>query len=220
MFGAGFEIAAVVPLVRAALAILCTGVAVKLMDDFLDFRYDAQYGIPSPAVRLGEATLPYAMAALALGAAMNATLALCLFSSAYAIGMVQDLGRPLPSGLLGWQEGLLAVGIGALCLDPFVQLWALVVMAFVQAVDDLFDLKSDAMAGSPNLARRFGVGEVRLAALGLLALAAALRPFDTAAVVVAVACVEAAMWRLAFRSRTSGAVERLRRTAAVYDWEP
>lgn len=200
MFGVGFE-EALIPAVRAGAAILCAGLAVKLMDDFLDLQYDSQAGIPSPAVRLGEATLPYGLILLAVGAAFHPPVALSLFLAAYAIGMVQDLKRSLPSGLTGWQESLLSLGLGALLLGPVIQIWGLAMMVFVQAVDDTIDYHVDQMSGNPNLLRRFGWVEVNGVAFVCLVLAAWLYPIETALTIVAAAVLDTWVWRMAFRAR-------------------
>lgn len=200
MFGGGFE-EALIATVRAGAAIICSGLAVKLMDDFLDLQYDSQAGIPSPAVRLGEATLPYGLILLAIGAAFHAPIALSLFFAAYAIGMVQDLRRPLPSGLTGWQESLLVLGLGALLLGPVNQIWGLAIMVFVQAIDDTIDYHVDQMSGNPNLLRRFGWVEVNGVAFGCFVLAALLYPIETALTIVAVAVLDTWVWRMALRTK-------------------
>ena len=187
--------------VRAGAAILCAGLAVKLMDDFLDLRYDSQTGIPSPAVRLGEATLPYGLVLLAVGAAFHPSVALSLFLAAYSTGMVQDLRRALPSGLTGWQESLVVLGLGALLLGPVRQIWGLAMMVFVQAVDDTIDYHVDQMSGNPNLLRRFGWVEVNGVALACFALAAWLYPIETALTIVAAAVLDTWVWRLALRTK-------------------
>lgn len=190
---------------RAGLAILCTGLAVKLMDDFLDLQYDSQAGIPSPAVRLGEATLPYGLILLALGAAFHAPIALSLFFAAYATGMIQDLIRPLPSGLSGWQESVLVLGLGALLLGPIVQIWGLAIMIFIQGIDDVMDYDLDQVSGNPNLVRRFGWVEVNGVALGCFILAALLFPIGTGLTIAGVAILDTWVWRLALRTKRESA---------------
>jgi 4-hydroxybenzoate polyprenyltransferase len=195
MFGGGYD-ATWLFSVRSLAALLCVAFAVKMMDDFMDLRHDVELGVPSIAARLGEATLPYAMLLLALAALFDGMASLPLFAASYAVGMAFDLSRPLPSGLYGWQEAALALVAGAILAGPLEQLWALCVVAFVQCMDDVADREHDWLAGTNNLVRRFGLGEVSMAALALFAVAAWLRPFLTAGVVVAVACAEGILWRL------------------------
>lgn len=190
-------------------AVLFVAFAVKLMDDFMDLRHDVQLGVPSLAERLGEATLPYALMLLAMAALFDPRVAIPLFTASYAVGMALDLNRMLPSGLYGWQEALIAVVLGVALAGPIEQLWSVVAIGFVQCVDDIQDAKRDVLTGSSNLVRRFGVGEVRMAAFALLCLAAWLRPIHTATVVSAVAAVEAGVWRLAtYRPRHGSTVPR------------
>lgn len=203
MSGAGFD-TTLLAVTRAAGAILLIGFAIKLMDDFMDLRMDAQYGVPSLAVRLGEATLPYSMFLLALGGLLDPRVAMTLFLSSYAVGMAVELNRVLPSGLTGWQEGLLATAVGALFAGLWVQVWSLAVMGFVQCVDDIDDAQRDRLSGNSNLVRRWGLGEIRLAALGLLGVAAFMNPIHTALTVCAVAVVEAVVWRLATQRSSQG----------------
>lgn len=198
MSGVGFELELINAL-RVGAALLLTGLAIRLMDDFLDLRYDAQAGIPSPAVRLGEATLPYGLLALAAGAALHAPTSLTLFFAAYAVGMIQDLRRPLPSGIAGWQEGGIVLVFGALLLGFWTQVWALAVMLFIQAVDDLLDYRLDRMSGNPNLVRAYGYVEVCLVALLCLVIAAMLQPIGTGMAIAAAAILDAVLWRIALR---------------------
>lgn len=196
MFGVGFDVPWLLGL-RSMAAVFCVAFAVKLMDDFMDLRADIEMGVPSVASRLGESTLPYAMMLLALAALFDGKIAVPLFTASYAVGMAFDLNRMLPSGLYGWQEGAVAVAAGAILAGPLGQLWAFLAIAFVQCMDDIADSARDGMSGSANLVRRFGLGEVRMAALALFVLAAWINPFLTAVVVLAVACVEGALWRMA-----------------------
>lgn len=202
MFGAGSEWTWLADLQSSA-AVLLTAFAVKMMDDFMDLRTDIHLGIPSVAERLGDATLPYALVLLALAALFDADTAGSLFAASYAVGMAFDLNRVLPSGLYGWQEAGGVLLLGMLLAGPTVQLWALLTIGFVQAVDDIADMRSDAFTGAANLVRRFGTGEVHMAALALLLAAAYLRPFLTVVVIVAVFAVEVTILRLLmYRQRT------------------
>lgn len=196
MFGVGYD-APWLWGIRSLLALICVAFAVKMMDDFMDLRADVELGVPTVAARLGEAILPYAMLLLALSALFDGQVAVPLFTASYAVGMAFDLNRPLPSGLYGCQEGAVALVAGAVFVGPLEQLWALLAISFVQCMDDIADRAQDWLSGSANLVRRFGLGEVRMAALALLVLAAWLQPFLTAGTVVAVALVEVAFWRLA-----------------------
>lgn len=191
MFGDGFDPLEAVVLARSAGAIFLSGWVVKLMDDFLDLRYDLFAGDETLAVRLGEGTLPYSLIGLVFAALLHPEIALSLFVGAYAAGMAGDYDRQLPSGLKGWQEGAAAVCF-TLVFSPWsTVVWAVSVMLAVQITDDLFDIAEDGASGNPNIARRIGIGETRM--LGLLALFAAcvLKPAHTALVFMAIPLVEA-----------------------------
>lgn len=169
-----------VELARSTVAIFLSGWVIKMMDDFLDLRYDILHGDQSLAVRLGEGTLPYSLLLFCLAVLVEPATACSLFLGAYAVGMAGDLERQLPSGLYGYQEALLALLLGLLFLPWHAVVWGAAIMLAVQAVDDLADLAPDRISGNPNLARRFGIVETQLTALGALLVAASLRPLGTA----------------------------------------
>lgn len=186
MSGVGYDPTGLMELAKSATAILLCGWVVKMMDDFLDLRYDILQGEQSLAVRLGEGTLPYSLLLFCFAVLIEPATACSLLLGAYACGMAGDLERQLPSGLKGYQEALAALLFGLLFLPWHAVVWGASVMLAVQAVDDLADLGPDRMSGNPNLARRFGIVETRLAALGALFVAANLRPVGTAMVFAAI----------------------------------
>lgn len=165
---------------------MLTGGVIKLMDDFLDLRYDVFEGEPSLAVRLGEGTLAYCLLLFALAVLIDAETSCALLIGAYAVGMAGELERQLPSGLYGYQEAGVALAAGLILLPWPTALWGVSAMLAVQAVDDLLDLAPDRASGNPNLARRFGIVETQLLGLFALLVAAAMRPVATAIVFVAV----------------------------------
>src|SRR5690606_28617342 len=80
--------------------------------------------------------------------------------------------------------------VGFLFLPWPTVLWAAAVVLCVQSLDDLADLAPDRQSGNPNLARRFGIVEVKMVALLALVVAAGIRPISTAAVFIAVPLIE------------------------------
>lgn len=193
MSGVGYDPTELYWLARNAAAIFLCGWVIKMMDDFLDLRYDVFQGEQTLAVRLGEGTLPYSLLLFCLAMLVQPEVACSLFLGAYAAGMAGDLERQLPSGLYGYQEALLVLVCGFLFLPWHAMLWGAAVMLAVQAVDDLWDLAPDRISGNPNLARRFGIVETRLTGLGALLVAAAIRPLGTAMVFVSIPIV---MWAI------------------------
>ncbi len=188
MFGAGFE-PHVWEMVRVGCVIVLMGGVIKLMDDFLDLRYDVFVGSQSLAMRLGEGTLPYSLMGFAVAVVLDSTLAAAIMMGAYAIGMAGDHDRQLPSGLTGYQESILVLGL-ALAFIPWQRvLWAIFAMLAVQLADDLYDFEADRCSGNPNLVRRLGRVEAHMLGAGSVVAAALLNPFATALVFASVPLV-------------------------------
>ncbi|NLN19467.1 MAG: hypothetical protein GX162_09370 [Firmicutes bacterium] len=164
----------------AAFAGLWTvGLAIRLMDDYLDAPVDLLQGVQTSAHHLGNASLPYALVGLSVGSLLSPKLTAALFLSAYAIGMTSELTRALPSRLRGYQESLLAIVIGAIGAGPMVMAWALMTMFTIQALDDLIDLRVDSHIDGRNWCHLFGVGEVILSGSLSVAFSAFLSPLLT-----------------------------------------
>src|SRR5690606_29875589 len=89
---------------RLLAAVAAAGVAIKLMDDYLDQELDALLGRRTLAAAVGPGAVAYAMAALALAMLLDGPAAGSLFLAAYAVGMAHDPAGRLPTGLAGWQE--------------------------------------------------------------------------------------------------------------------
>lgn len=193
--GAGFGSPAAA--VAAVAAVFAAGVAIKLMDDFVDRHVDALGGTVTWAGRMGDGALPYAMAALAVSMLLDASVGGTLFLAAYALGMAHDGRRRLPSGLLGWHESLAAAAAGALLAGPWRMAASLAALTFVQCVDDLIDAGADARRGRRSLVAALGTIETCLLGLAALVVAEALAPIVTTAVVVCSACVVGLTSRLA-----------------------
>lgn len=205
MSGVGFDPAQAGEWARLGAATLFTGVAVRLMDDFLDLRYDVLEGAETLAVRLGEGSIAYALISFALGAMVDAQTAVALMIGAYAVGMAGDLDRRLPSGLAGYQESAAVLAAGLLFLPLRTLLWAVASMLCVQLLDDLEDLGPDRVSGNPNFARRLGVVEAHMLALAALLIAALAHPEGTVTVFAATALIgwgcRAALGRTGLRRR-------------------
>lgn len=187
MSGAGFE--HLPDLIRTAVCILLMGGVIRLMDDFLDLRYDVFEGALTLATRLGEGTLPYTLLGFAIAVMLDSQTAAALMAGAYAVGMAGDFDRQLPSGLAGYQEGALALVAALVFLPLATVVWALFAMFSVQVFDDLDDLAVDQRTGNPNIARRWGIMEARMAAIAGLVAAGLIMPIETAAVYVVVPVV-------------------------------
>lgn len=193
MFGGTFDPDLSMP---ALFACVCAvGIAVKLMDDFIDRRLDAVGGVTTWASVVGDGVLPYAMFTLAVAMLISGRLAGTLFLAAYALGMAHDLRRKLPSGLEGWHESVLALSLGALLGGVGRMVASLAVLTFVQCVDDVVDDDADRVRGSRSLVALIGRTETMLLAVVALVVAASLAPRMTTAALVATAVVlHAADW--------------------------
>lgn len=178
-------------IINGLVAILLTGMVIKIMDDFLDKELDACAGRVTLASRLQGGAVPYLLLLLAVAIYLAPAPALSLFLSAYIVGMMGDGGRRLPTGLSPVQESLLVLVLGVCLCGWQQQLSSLLVMAFVQAVDDLVDLAGDQEFGAvpSNLAARFGKVETTLFAAACLLAAVLLDWGKTAAVIAAAGAV-------------------------------
>lgn len=168
----------------AALAVLFTGVSVKLMDAALD--------APDDGIASGGAVTAYALAALGIAGMLAAHTAGSLFLAAYAIGMAFDGRRRLPSRLSARQEATVALLGGALLAGPVRMAAAFGVMVAIQALDDLADESEDREYGRPSLVLRWGRGETRLVALIALLVACRIDPVTTGLTVAAAGAVAGA----------------------------
>ncbi len=179
------------PLVRLAGAVIAAGLAIKLMDDYLDREFDALVGRRTVAAWLGPGTVAYALAALAVATLLEAQAAGTLFLASYAVGMAHEPGRRLPTGLTAWQESLLAAVLG-LVLGGFAAMCsATAAMFFVQCADDFRDAASDRMAGGQTLASRLGRVETGMLAVAALLVALAINPLLAIVVAAGAALVDA-----------------------------
>ncbi|MGE5561268.1 MAG: hypothetical protein ACM3XN_09535 [Chloroflexota bacterium] len=152
---------------RSTLAVLATGLAIKLMDDIFDGEETTVAGLSTAGATI------YAMVALAIGVALAPAVGLPLFAAAYAVGMAGDPQETLPSGMPAWVESALALAVAAAISGIAAMAHALLVVAAVQLVDDVLDFQADSAIPERNLAHRFGRGEAALAAIICAVLATA-----------------------------------------------
>lgn len=172
-----------------AVAVLLTGLVVKMMDDFLDLHFEVKEGRKGLAVSLGEGTLAYVLIMFCFAVLIDVTASTALLIGAYAIGMAGDFRRLLPTRLKGFHEAIIVIAAAMLALPWTLVLWALSVMLAVQLIDDWIDLRRDDLSGNPNLVRRLGRVETFLIAVICLAISMLLRPASTAIVLLSVPVV-------------------------------
>jgi 4-hydroxybenzoate polyprenyltransferase len=183
MSGAGYE-----PVVHT-LAMVLTGVVVKIMDDYLDMEFDLHVGKKTLAVRWGRACLPYALLVFGLAMALAPGLSFALFAASYAIGMGHVLSESMPSRLPGWLESLAVIGMAVGTVGWKTAVWALLAVFSVQLIDDVIDREPDGMTGQANIARRIGTIEALLLLLAATLCSALLMPLETVEMLLALPLV-------------------------------
>ncbi|SHJ54721.1 hypothetical protein SAMN02745975_02334 [Geosporobacter subterraneus DSM 17957] len=137
-------------------ATFLTGIIIKLLDDYMDEELPSK--LLSPETRNG--ILPYSLIIFSLAAALNLTYTVTLFSGAYVLGMFFHMQQKLPTGLTGLQESLIILFINLLIFPFAAVLTSLLVILFIQSIDDLLDRQWDKRMGHHNLANQFGMGEM------------------------------------------------------------
>lgn len=177
MWATGSEAAGTLGVMRTVAAVAVTALAVKLMDDGLDRERDALGGFPNWAAALGRGAPAYALAALAVGCGLDAGRAVPLFLAAYAVGMGRDADRQ-PSGLPGWVEGAVALGLAAALFGVVLAAASAAATIAVQWTDGWLDWRGD--AGFRPVAR--WRGPLLALAAAAWAVAAALDPLQAVAV--------------------------------------
>lgn len=149
-------------------ALVCTGAAVKLMDDFLDADYDLCRGERTLAVQFGRATLPYALVLALVGAAIDAKIAVAVFFGSYVVGMFSTWRETLPTRVPAYIEIVIACLISAAFSGWRLALWGVAMMAVIDWLDDVVDVTSDRQAGQANVAGHIGLAETLLLILAAL----------------------------------------------------
>ncbi|MFD1674572.1 hypothetical protein [Alicyclobacillus fodiniaquatilis] len=158
-------------ILRAFVALLFAGAAVKLMDDALDVEYDLCRGKRTLAVRLERACLPYSLAIFGIAMITEAHVALAVFLGSYAVGMFTRLDERLPSRVPAFVEIIVAIALCIVLVGWREALWGVAMMSVIDWLDDMVDRQKDLISGQFNVAIRFGFVEVLFAILIALCLA-------------------------------------------------
>ncbi|HHV62071.1 MAG TPA: hypothetical protein GXX51_05465 [Firmicutes bacterium] len=170
---------------RALSAALLAGVAIKLVDDYIDREVDEISGRYSLAAVLEGALIPYALLCAALACALDSPLASSLIIGSYIVGMLHDLDEVFPSGFSARLESLLAGALGVIILGWKAILSSVILMLGVQLVDDIVDYLRGGITAGRNYARAFGCVESGAAALACIILGLILNSSMTIVVLVA-----------------------------------
>ncbi len=148
------------------IGIFSVAFVVRLMDDYFDRHYDIDSGKVSLAVSLQDGVLPYSLLTMGLAVYLAPAAALTFFGAAYCLGMAGELGHRYPSGLAGYLEATIVVMGLLLAFDWQRVVFAFVVIAAVQAWDDLLDYREDQKRGGRNWAVHWGKTPILVFALG------------------------------------------------------
>lgn len=169
------------PTLLKVVTIWLTGFVIKLMDDYLDQEYDAETGYHSLAQRLGKAALPYTLLTFAFGCLLMPSIAVSYFFAAYAVGMVGEMPRLLPSRLSGFQETAIVSIVGVFTIGWHQFVLSLLIVLAIQAVDDLLDYTHACDRGGRNWVVRWGKQPVQVFATTSSLVAFWLDPLQTLA---------------------------------------
>jgi len=165
MFGGWYEVTSMF------LSLCLMGFAIKMMDDYLDGEYDLCQGRHTLSIRLGRASLPYALIAAILGTYFNPSIAVAVFCGSYAVGMFTTWQEKLPTRLPAYAEIAIAASVSWILTGWQIAFWGLSMMAVVDWLDDIVDYSRDKINGSRNIALRIGIIETLLLLLFALFIA-------------------------------------------------
>ena len=127
------------------------------MDDFLDQEIDRLNNRDSVAVKLQRGILPYSLLLFSFAVLCNYKLSIALFWASYIVGMGTNKTK-LSNQLKWYQELILLLIVGFLALDNLTFLFALLIILFIQAVDDYIDYYREKYINRDNLLNYLGQG--------------------------------------------------------------
>lgn len=135
-------------------SVIFAGIAIKLLDDYLDQESPEDSYLISLFDRSGYA---YGLVFLLIAAGADLHLTFSLFAASYSVGMFTSSHDKLPTGLSSWVESIVAVIFAILVSGWQMALWAIVTIVTVQLLDDLVDYKHDSFMGHTSIARSLGI---------------------------------------------------------------
>ncbi|MGM9571489.1 MAG: hypothetical protein ACI3ZR_04645 [bacterium] len=135
--------------------VLSTGLAIKILDDYLDREIDELAGKDTFVQFFQQSILPYGLLFLAFGLTLEPKLGGSLFLASYAVGMFKQQEQIYPCKLSGWQEIVLSCFLGSFLYGWFDFLSALSIIFFVQLLDDFYDYKIEKETDKNNYFRQY-----------------------------------------------------------------
>ena len=139
------------------LAVLFTGLVIKLMDDYLDQEIDRLNNRNSLAVKLKRGIVPYSLLLFSFAVLCNYKLSIALFWASYIVGMGMDRTK-VKIKLKAYQELIVLLIIGFWLLETTQFLFSLLIILFIQAVDDYRDYYREKYINKDNLINYLGLG--------------------------------------------------------------
>ncbi|MFO7820254.1 MAG: hypothetical protein R6V17_08480 [Halanaerobacter sp.] len=143
-----------VKIVKTSLAVFLTGLVVKLMDDYLDQEIDRLNERYSLAVKLKRKILPYSLLLFSFALLCDYKLSISLLWASYIVGMGVDVKSSW--GLKVYQELSLLLVMGFFLLDRRQFLFALLIILFIQTVDDYIDYYREKYISKDNFINYLG----------------------------------------------------------------
>lgn len=132
------------------------GIVIKIMDDFLDRDIDIDSNQWNISISLGRAVIPYSLLLLIISLYLNFAEAVALFAASYIIGMLHSYRGELPTGLNGWQEGIVVLLIFIYILPIHEIIAALIFIWIIQCLDDIIDYKKEIFINQDNIINKIG----------------------------------------------------------------
>lgn len=121
------------------LAVFCTGLSIKIMDDFLDQEKDRVQGKRTWVQHRGGGACVYALISLLIGAVLNLPFTGSLFLAAYSLGMLRSMPNPRWDTTIDILETFLALGLGFYLWGWQCMAGAFFMILAIDLFDDLLD---------------------------------------------------------------------------------
>lgn len=156
-----------VEICRRILALFFIGIVIKLLDNEVDGDHRNEYTI-GILNEIEQYKFPYGLIILTFAMLLDKEYSFGLFSSAYMVGMFNFVNRKLPLKIKSYQEIIILIIINLISISHKVFIHSFVIIILIQMLDDLLDIKYDAIYGYFNFANKYGIGEVSIVSVILI----------------------------------------------------
>lgn len=157
------------------IGIFLIAVVIKIMDDFLDKDIDKLSNQWNITLILKRAILPYCIVLLILSLYCNFNESVSIFAASYMLGMINEHNQQLPTRLYAWQEGLLMILFAIYMTSVKDVFSALVIVSFIQIIDDVIDLNKDKYTKVDNTIYKYG--KINMLIISIILLLISIRYF-------------------------------------------